>query len=170
MKQRFMSMLCVSVAFGGVSAATAQPAPRVPAAIAREFQEMAAQCRDATGQSGHYPVERMLRGDLNGDGIRDYVMSPQDYDCPGAVSLFAGTAATGTPISVYLVDRAGAATNVWNGGVGDYKIVKVGGRDVLTVQVVCETRGNVPVANWRWCDERLVPGAGGKWKTAKSPD
>src|SRR4051812_4199426 len=96
----------------------AAPSP-LPAPIAKELGEMAAQCLEATGQRGS-AGQAISRADLDGDGLDDYIFQPSVYDCPGAASLFAGTAATGDPLSVYIADRAGGAWRVWSDGVGEW--------------------------------------------------
>lgn len=143
--------------------AAAAPQPPLPAPIAKQFADMADQCKDATGQRGRIG-QAITRADLNGDGIEDYVVEDADYDCPGAVSLFAGTAATGNPLSLYIADKSGGVRKVWSGGVGEWSVKPRAGKPTLFVQVICGNNANKPVSDWKWCDERLLPNPGpGKW-------
>lgn len=138
-------------------------APPLPAPIARLFADMAAQCKDATGQAGTIG-QAITRADLNGDGLEDYVVEDSNYDCPGAVSLFAGTAATGNPLSLYIADKSGGARKVWSGGVGEWSVKPRAGKPTLFVQVICGNNANKPVSDWSWCDKRLLPNPGpGQW-------
>jgi hypothetical protein len=143
--------------------AAAAPSSPLPAPIAKVLAEMAAQCKDATGQNGNVG-QALSRADLNGDGVQDYIFQDGGYDCPGAASLFGGTAATGNPLSVYIADRAGGARRVWSDGVGDWSVKPRAGKPTLFVMVICETNQNKPVADWKWCDKRLLPNPGpGAW-------
>lgn len=146
---------------------TSQPAAAaaapLPAPIAKMLAEMATQCKDATGQRGNIG-QAITRADLNGDGLQDYIFQYAGYDCPGAVSLFAGTAAAGNPLSLYLADKSGGARQVWSDGVGDWSVKPRAGKPTLFVQVICGNNANKPVAEWSWCEKRLLPNPGpGKW-------
>jgi hypothetical protein len=109
--------------------ARAARSPLTPALI-KEMNDLAESCRSFGGEpsDGRGAVKR---GDFNNDGITDYVIYAGDYECDGAASAMAPTAATGATAILYLGSVDGSLTRVWAGDVWGTKI----GRAVLLVDV-----------------------------------
>jgi uncharacterized protein len=67
------------------------PAPAWPPRVAAAVAAYADQCRQLGGsleQGGDRP--NVLTGDINGDGIADYVLDTQSLQCSGSASAFCG--------------------------------------------------------------------------------
>jgi hypothetical protein len=106
--------LALPLALAGL-AATAETLPEEVAAAApeirRETEEAFALCREAGGEPRVAP-EYLGTGDLNGDGVEDYVLDLGALDCAGTGPLFCG--AGGCPVTVWLSGPGGHA-RAWGG-------------------------------------------------------
>ena len=157
----------MSTALALLLAASSLESAELPEPIATRIASMHEDCQRVSGRTG--TADRLIsRPDVNGDGAADYVVEWDRYACSGAVSLFAGTSATGRPITVYLAER-GSAEEVWSGGVGNLMIERGGKRDVLRFEAVCDTPKSAPVALYRWCPGSLQRNPStGRWSWVRA--
>jgi hypothetical protein len=84
--------------------------PRLPAAVAKDLESVAAQCTEAGGKAG--TAAAVKRVDLNGDGKEDFVLDVGSINCQGAASIY-GDREKG--VSVYAGDGAGGAALAFSG-------------------------------------------------------
>ncbi len=101
---------------GMLHTAQAQSSGKLPPAVQEELAELFQMCREAGGKP-HAQKSMLLRADLNGDGIGDYVLDPDGLYCDGAASLFSGSG--GRIITVFAGTPAGNARVVFEHGADD---------------------------------------------------
>jgi hypothetical protein len=91
---------------GSVQAAppSGQPAPSLPAAVAKDLKAIEDQCREVGGKPS--TANAVKRADLNGDGKDDFVLDVGSVNCDGAASVY-GDREKG--VSVYAGDGKGGA-------------------------------------------------------------
>lgn len=112
-------------------AATATPAqPRppgyAPASVTKDVLELHAMCREAGGKPGRSPGLIQM-ADLNGDGLADYVVDINSYNCEGAPSAM-GAGQSGAVVSIYVAGPGNTARKVWNGLAFEAKIEGAGAK------------------------------------------
>jgi hypothetical protein len=113
------TMTVLAGAFGCaffIQAALAAP-PALPAKVAGDLKDLAAQCSDAGGK----PVtgDAVRQADLNGDGQKDYVLFAGWIVCEGAYSIYGDRAKY---VQVYAGDAQGGATGGFAASAYDVRI------------------------------------------------
>ena len=107
------ALVLLAAAIALPAAAPQAQSRRPPAVITQDILALGAACRESGGTPG------MSRGmlqiaDLTGDGLPDYVLDHNTYNCEGAASpLSSGRA--GAAISIYLGGPGGEARKVFDG-------------------------------------------------------
>ncbi len=104
------------------AAASAQPRPPgyAPASVTKDVLDLHAQCRDAGGKPGKSPGLIQM-GDLNGDGLTDYLVDINHYNCEGAASAM-GAGQSGAVVSIYIGGPDNTAQKVYGGLAFEAKI------------------------------------------------
>lgn len=94
--------------------ATAQqgPSARPPAAIAKDILDLGTACREAGGKPGRSPGMIQI-ADLTGDGLPDFVLDLNTYNCEGAASAV-GAGQSGATISIYVGGPGATARKVFD--------------------------------------------------------
>ena len=115
MKTPVFTLFSASMALLGTVTAEAQPRPAgvAPAALTKDVFDLAAACRDYGGKPGKSPGLIQM-ADLNADGLTDYVLDLNAYNCEGAASAM-GAGQSGAAVSVYVGGAGNTARKVWNG-------------------------------------------------------
>lgn len=108
-------LLACGLAFAGAPAAHAQT---VPADIRTFSRENFAMCREAGGMPRTLDEYLTEVGDINGDGVADYVTDLAGLECANAWSYFCGSA--GCPVSVWLSGPQGYKPE-WSGHARDWR-------------------------------------------------
>jgi hypothetical protein len=116
---------------------------RLPAAVAADVKPHADMCREVGGKP--QARDAVKTADLNGDGVADYVFFLGWMWCDGAASLY-GDREKG--ISVYIGDGKGGATTAFSGAAFDAKIEGSGASAKLWLDVMGQTCGRKPAANF----------------------
>ena len=155
-----------TVALLAAAPAMAQPRPAAyaPAALTKDVMELGALCRDSTGKPGRSPGLIQM-ADLNGDGLTDYVLDLNKYNCEGAASAM-GAGQSGAAVSIYVGGPGNTARKVWNGLAFEAAIEGAApkARVWLAIQGLdCgqKNAANVPMANQKGCNRPL------DWNPAK---
>ena len=97
----------------GPAGAQPRPAGYAPASLTKDVLDLGAQCRDSGGKPGRSPG-LIQTADLNGDGLTDYVLDINAYNCEGAASAM-GAGQSGANVSIYVGGPGNTATKVWEG-------------------------------------------------------
>jgi hypothetical protein len=173
-------MICtlLAVVGGGMTnpsyaAVPAKPPASYPPAVQKLVGENAASCRQMTGRSGK-SANMVRKLDVNGDGLADYLVFGGAYICPGAISSFTPTAASGVPTFLFLGRANGKIQQAWTGNSWGAKIAGRGRRTTITFPMsgsVCgdDRGGKVSVADRYSCDLKLRPDAQGRWAYEIAP-
>lgn len=135
------------------SAAQATP-PKLPATVAKDLKEIAADCSDVGGKP--MTGDAVRAADLNGDGHEDYVLFVGWIDCEGAPGAY-GDRAKG--VLVYAGDGAGGAGKAYGGPAFDAKIEGAGPAAKLWLTVGGPNCGRKPAADFAsesFCDRPLA--------------
>jgi hypothetical protein len=105
----------VALAALAAGPANAQPRPPgyAPAAVTKDVLELHALCRDAGGKPGKSPG-LVQTADLNGDGLTDYLLDINRYNCEGAASAM-GAGQSGAVVSIYAGGPGDTAKKVFSG-------------------------------------------------------
>ncbi len=124
-------------------------------------------CRQMSRRSGK-SGDMVRKLDMNGDGLMDYLVFSGYYICPGALSAFGPTAASGVPTYLFLGRANGKIQQVWTAPSWGPKITGRGRQTTITFPMsgfVCgDNRGNkVSVADRYSCTLELRPDAQGRW-------
>jgi hypothetical protein len=148
------------------SSAAAQPRPPgyAPASLTKDVLELHAQCRHAGGTPAKSPG-LIQTADLNADGLTDYLLDINHYNCEGAASAM-GAGQSGAAVAIYVGGAGNTAEKVFSGLAFEAKIEgaapKV--RVWLTIQGLdCGQRNaaSVSMANQVGCTRPL------NWDTAR---
>jgi hypothetical protein len=131
---QFFAFLLLSASGHAADVRAGAVSSPLPPAVVKEMDDLAESCRGFGGEPGD-GHEAVKRGDFNNDGIADYVIYVGDYNCDGAASAMAPTAARGATAILYLGSPNGALTRVWAGDVWGTKVGQQNSRDVLLVDV-----------------------------------
>lgn len=108
--------------------AWAQPAPAgyAPVALTKDVLDLGASCRDFGGKPGKSPG-LIQQADLTGDGLTDFVLDLNSYNCEGAASAMdAGQG--GAVVSIYVGGPGNTARKVWEGLAFQAKVERTAGR------------------------------------------
>lgn len=97
------------------SFAAAQPAPAgyAPVTLTKDVLALGATCRESGGKPGKSPG-LIQQVDLTGDGLTDFVLDLNSYNCEGAASAM-GAGQSGAVISIYVGGAGNTARKVWEG-------------------------------------------------------
>lgn len=135
--------------------ATAQAAPpKLPATVAKDLKEIAADCTGVEGKP--MTADAVKAADLNGDGHEDYVLFVGWINCEGAPGIY-GDREKG--VRVYAGDGAGGASQAFAGATYDAKIEGTGVAAKLWITVSGADCGRKPAANFAsesFCDRPLA--------------
>ena len=135
------------------AAAQAAP-PKLPATVAKDLKETAAECADVGGKP--MTTNAVKAVDLNGDGHEDYVLFVGWIDCAGAPGVY-GDRAKG--VLLYVGDGAGGATQAFGGPAFDAKIEGTGPAAKLWLTVGGPNCGKKPAADFAsesFCERPLA--------------
>ena len=119
---RIFSALCLAAAVAIPSGAGAQQGPsgRPPAEITQDILKLGATCRESGGKPGKSPGMLQI-ADLTGDGLLDYVLDLNTYNCEGAASAL-GAVRTGATVMIYIGAPGGGARKVFDGAAFGAKV------------------------------------------------
>jgi len=108
--------------------ASAQPAPAgyAPVALTKDVLALGASCRDFGGKPGKSPG-LIQQADLTGDGLTDFVLDLNSYNCEGAASAM-GAGQSGAMISIYVGGPGNTARKVWEGLAFQAKVDRTAAR------------------------------------------
>lgn len=133
--------------------AVASP-PKLPAAVAKDLADIAAQCTDVGGKPKTDDAVR--RADLNGDGKEDYVLDVGAIRCEGAWSIYGDREKM---VTVYVGDGAGGAKSAFSEWVYSAKLEGTGPAAKLWLGVMGKACGKPPAkdfASENFCDRAIV--------------
>jgi hypothetical protein len=135
------------------AAAQAAP-PKLPATVANDLREIAADCTGAGGKA--MTGDAVKAADLNGDSREDFVLFVGWINCDGAPGIY-GDREKG--VLVYAGDGAGGASKAFGGPVYDAKIEGTGPASKLWLTVSGAQCGKKPAADFAsgsFCDRALA--------------
>ena len=103
--------------------------------------------------------------DLNHDGLTDYVLDLNTYNCEGAASAM-GAGQSGAAISIYIGGPGNTARKVWDGLAFQAKVQGAGAQARVWLAIQGRDCGqknaaNIPMANQKGCNRPL------NWNPAK---
>jgi hypothetical protein len=138
-----------------ILSATAQAAPpKLPATVASDLKEIAAECTGVDGKP--MTADAVKAADLNGDGREDYVLFVGWINCEGAASIYGDREKR---VLVYAGDGAGGASKAFSGATYDAKIEGTGAAAKLWITVSGADCGKKPASNFAsesFCDRPLA--------------
>lgn len=85
---------------------------KLPKDVAAKLHEMDNFCREAGGRSASN--KHLMRADFNADGLDDYVIDENSFECPPELNPFTGT--MGGMTFAYISDNRGQARLAYEGG------------------------------------------------------
>ena len=115
-------LIALSLAAAGAIPASARaqqgPSGRPPAEITQDILKLGAACRESGGKPGRSPGMIQI-ADLTGDGIVDYVLDLNTYNCEGGspapgAGQKGGSGQNGAAIAIYIGLPAGGARKVFD--------------------------------------------------------
>ncbi|HEY3697442.1 hypothetical protein [Phenylobacterium sp.] len=149
MRRTFLAPLLAAAAAAPAAAAPAPPPPAVRA----HLSELDKECRGYGGRPGSMPG-LVQSADLTGDGLADYVVDLNVYNCDGAASAM-GAGQSGAGLSVFVGGPGGAARRAYDNTTYGAKIVTAAGKARLWLDTAgseCGQRGaNIPFSDWKFC-------------------
>jgi hypothetical protein len=134
---RYIAIL-LSVLFPARLVLAATGSAAIPAAVSAYAKGMAESCREVGGKPGTSP-HLAQSGDLNGDGIADWVIDEGGFDCEGAASLFSGSG--GAQVVVFLGDPGSKAHKAFDHGAFGMHMEHKGSGAVLWLAVAGQLCG-----------------------------
>lgn len=159
MRHVLPALILIAAAAGPAAAA---PAP-LPVAVRAHLAELAKACREYGGRPGAMPA-LVQSADLTGDGLADYVVDLNVYNCEGAASAM-GAGQSGAAVAVFVSGPGGVARRAYDNTTYGANIATAGGKARLwldTAGFECGQRGaNIPFSNWKFCSRPL------NWNPAK---
>ncbi|WP_374571628.1 hypothetical protein [Phenylobacterium sp.] len=156
--------LVLAAVLASAGAASAAPAPRLPAAVQAYVAELNKSCREYGGAPTAAP-NLVKVADLNGDGLPDYLVNVGAYSCEGAASAM-GAGQFGADVEIFAGGPGGTAAKAYENAVYDAEIVTKAGKTEVWLMVSGEACGqknaiNLPFSDWKACKRSLV------WNAAK---
>jgi hypothetical protein len=144
------------IALGSMLCAVAVAA-EPPALVAESIAEASKTCTDVGGKPAEGAGFATVR-DLDGNGVEDWVLDFERFECDGAASLFCGTG--GCTLEIYL-GRDGTWQKVFADNVRSYKLVKRGKRPAIAVSLHGSACGRAGVHDcpktFLFANSKLVP-------------
>lgn len=138
-----------------IMAATALAGPpKLPAAVAKDLADIAAQCTEMGGKA--QTGDAVKRVDLNGDGKEDYLLNVGAINCEGAPSIYGDREKM---VTVYVGDGAGGAKAAFSEWVYGAKIEGAGSAARLWLTVSGGQCGKPPAkdfASENFCDRPIT--------------
>jgi hypothetical protein len=117
---RILVPLCIAAAVASGAGAQQGLSARPPTVIMQEVQKLSARCREAGGAPGKSPGMMQI-ADLTGDGIVDYVLDLNTYNCDGAtLSLEGGR--KGAAILIFVGAADGGARKAFDSAAFGAKV------------------------------------------------
>jgi hypothetical protein len=152
------TLAALAVLTAGPAAAQPRPPGYAPASLTKDVLELHAQCRDAGGTPGKSPGLVQV-ADLNGDGLTDYLLDINRYNCEGAASAM-GAGQSGAAVAIYVGGPGNTAQKVFSGLAFEAKVEGAApkARVWLTIQGLdCGQRNaaSVSMANQVGCTRPL---------------
>ena len=127
------AILAAAAATSVWAAPPAAGAAPLPAEVRKAIAALDARCRALGGSPDDSP--HLAQGaDLNGDGVMDYVVDINAYNCDGAPAAL-GAAATGGGVTVYVGGPNNTARAAWIGAGFGVKVEGAGPRPVQKPRV-----------------------------------
>jgi hypothetical protein len=136
-----------------VSTALAAP-PKLPATVAKDLADIAAQCTDVGGKA--LTTDTVKRADLNDDGKEDYVLDVGSINCDGAPSIYGDRQKL---VTVYVGDGAGNARQAFSDAVFGAQIEGTGTAARLWLVVSGQACGKPPApdfASENFCERAIA--------------
>ena len=151
--RRILLILALSAA---AAPAAGAPAP-LPAPVRAHLAALDADCRSYGGRPG--PMPKLVQSaDLTGDGLADYVIDLNTYNCDGAASAM-GAGQSGAAMAVFVGGPGGSARNAYQSTTYGANLVTAGGKARLWIDTggaECGQRGaNIPFSAWKFCSRPL---------------
>ncbi|MFZ5689969.1 MAG: hypothetical protein ACOY5F_01805 [Pseudomonadota bacterium] len=122
------------------SLAQAQQAP-LPKEVQAAIDQAKADCGERVRLKPAFVASR----DVNGDGVPDYILDYEKFQCGGMASYFCGSAGCLTQVFASLPD--GSYAKVWDENVRAMRFAKVKGRPAMIVDLhgsACNKTGYLP--------------------------
>ncbi len=123
----------------------------LPAVVARARDSYARECASMGGRSGQFRAGGILSGDFNGDGITDYVLDLNKYECRNGPTGAGYCGSQGCSIDVFVSNGGGHKQDGWMGMYGA-AIVKAPGGDRIRLD------GHRGAVQLKWNGRSFVPG------------
>jgi hypothetical protein len=121
------------------SAAFAQPAT-LPAVVQASIDENKKACGETVKLGPAFVVEK----DINGDGVKDFVLDYGEFECEGSASYFCGTGGCLTQVFASLPN--GGYVKVLDMNVREIQFRKSGGRPAVVLDLHGSVCGKVGAA------------------------
>lgn len=167
---RWVAALLATATFGLLQSASAQTRPRAPKQLPVEVQKhiagLAKSCKEMGGKPSKSPG-LLSFADLNADGIVDYIVDVQQFNCEGAGASAFTNGQSGSDVSVYAGTPDGQARQAFAGSVYSVQLDKAAEPPKLTVGVAglaCgqKNAASLPFSAIKSCERVLVWDAGKK--------
>jgi len=159
-----MRRLLLGLALAAAAAPAAAAPPALPGPVRAHLASLDSDCRSYGGRPG--PMPKLVQSaDLTGDGLADYVIDLNVYNCDGAASAM-GAGQSGATMAVFVGAAGGQARKAYENTTYGANVVTTGGKARLwldTAGAECGQRGaNIPFSNWKFCSRAL------NWVPAKA--
>ena len=157
---RFPTAVCLLAGALAAAPAHAEPAEKLPAAVAANLDSIAGMCREAGGTP--HTADAVRRADLAGDGGEDFVLFTGWVNCEGAASLYGDREKA---IAVYAGDAKGGAAEAFSDAVFDARLEGPTSAPELWLTISGQGCGKPPAPDFareNFCDRKIVWNAASK--------
>lgn len=123
----------------------ALPAQAQQAPLPKEVQAAIDEAKKDCGEAVRLKPKFIASKDVNGDGVRDYILDYEKFQCGDMTSYFCGSAGCLTQVLASLPD--GSYVKAWDENVRAMRFTKVKGKPAMIVDLhgsACNKTGYLP--------------------------
>jgi hypothetical protein len=123
-----MRMIALVLGLLFVAAAASAQFSHLPANIQADIKENVEGCDKDPKFGAKFVTER----DINGDGVKDYILDYGEFECDGSSTFFCGT---GGCLNQVFASLKGGYVKVLDENVRDLKFRRVGGKPAMVLEL-----------------------------------